>query len=79
VRSPAFHSRSGDGDPINRAGFYRDVATDFFKAFFAKHLAGAGDVRRIGELMRVAVLIKSLVVFHKRRPHDTELREKLEF
>ena len=79
ARLPAFHSRSGDGDPINRADFYRDVAADFFKAFFAKHLAGAGDVCGIGELMRVAVVIKPLVVFHKRRAHDAELRGKLEF
>ena len=77
ARLPAFHSRSGNGDPINRANFYRDVAADFFKAFFAKHLTGAGHMCGIGELMRVTVLIKPLVIFHKRRAHDTELWGKL--
>src|SRR5262245_11690126 len=44
ARSPAFHAGGGGGDPINCADFYRDVAADFFKAFFAKHLAGARNV-----------------------------------
>jgi hypothetical protein len=71
ARLPASHARSGDGDPINRADFYRDVATDFFKAFPAKHLTGAGDVGGINELMRVAVPIKPIVIFHKGRPCNT--------
>ena len=79
VRLPAFHARGGDGDPVNRADFYRDIAADFLKAFFAKHLTGTGDVGGIGELMRVAVVIEPLVVFHKRCARNTEFRGKLKF
>ena len=79
ARLPAFHSRSSNRNPINCPSFYRHVTTDLFKAFPAKHLTGAGNVGGIGELMRKAVLVKPIMIFHKRRAHDAELREKLEF
>ena len=79
ARLPAFHSRSGNRNPINCPSFYRHVTTDLFKAFPAKHLAGARDMTGVRELMCVAVLVEAVLVFHKRRACDAEPRIGSEF
>src|SRR5215471_11713054 len=65
ARLPAFHPRSRNGDPVNRASLYRAITAHFFEAFPAKHLARAGNVRRISKLMGITVLVNAVVVFHK--------------
>jgi hypothetical protein len=73
ARFPAFHPRSGHSNPVNRAGLDRAVTANFLEAFSAENLTRTGDVTGISELMRIAVLVESVMVFHKRRASDAEL------
>jgi hypothetical protein len=47
VGLPPFHSRSGDGDPVDAASLDRDVSTDILETRAAKQLALAIDVMDI--------------------------------
>ena len=53
---PAFHSRSGNGDPINGPAFDGDVSADGFKTLPAEYLTGSGNMFQIGGTVRVGVL-----------------------